>query len=313
MAAAEIALAAGLVLTLTLLAGIDTETVKDVVPHFVGWPVFAIFFLVALQVYLSARKWAFVLSRVEAHMGRPMRFYFLHTATGVIVGQLVPVHLGAAAARSAALRLDGQERPFLTASMTSLFEQLFDFFLPLAMLPVAFAAMYGIGSPSLWSVATLALAIALGIVVVSSAAAVTRSARLRALVRATLERLRVRRSLGELAPMVGGEGVRVLVWISAARFLVVLLRHAVVATALAGAVSVWDVVFLAPVVQFLALVSVTPGAIGVVEWGWAGLLHAIAAVPLAEAALFALSLRVTFVVSAAVLVLVIKAADRLLD
>jgi len=90
--------------------------------------------------------------------------------------------------------------------------------------------------------------------------------------------------------------------LSAWRYLTVLIRHALVAYTCVSAIDPWHVVMLAPAVQCLALIAITPGALGVVEWGWAGLLGMTASYSLAHAAAFALALRLTFVLSLAVIV-----------
>ena len=134
----------------------------------------AVALLTAAQVYLSARKWAFVLACHDGHATQPQAFYFRHTATGMLLGQVLPVQVGTAAARAVALKLNDQQRPLLTGSYTSVYEQAFDILAPLALVPACLLALTADLSFFTWTATALgslvatvglvALAWALGLV-----------------------------------------------------------------------------------------------------------------------------------------------------
>lgn len=302
----ECALALLLVTALVVAGDIDGETVSAVLVRLRGWPAAAVLALAAAQVYLSARKWAYVLGLHGDHAPRPTSFYLRHTATGMLLGQVLPTQVGTAAMRAAALHASGTARPLVTGTYTSLFEQAFDVLVPLALVPASLLAVYLGWRASGWVVAAgLGVALgALGVAVLGACAA--RARRAPAWLGALRRRWHLEHAGEALRALLTPRALLTLWSLSALRYALVLLRTALVAQALGLGAATWQVAMAAPVVQCVALAAVTPGALGVVEWGWVGLLQAWAGATLARAAEFALAMRLSFLLALALLALLTR-------
>jgi Lysylphosphatidylglycerol synthase TM region len=284
----------GALVTASDISGTDLRRIAG---SFAGWTGLTVLILTSVQVYLSADKWAYVLRHHDTHVQQSRRFYFFHTATGMLLGQILPTQIGTAATRAIALKTQNDDKPLATGAYTSVYEQSFDIAVPLAMLPASVAALVLGWPPLAWlsaSVASVVIATSLGGRVLELISHRSGSLRYGPV------------DFSVIAASLSAKIVRALAARSAVRYVAVLLRCAVVANACGCDIGAWVVVMIAPAIQCLAVLSITPGALGVVEWGWAGLLNLHADVPIAQAAMLALSLRLTFLASLIALVLALR-------
>ena len=310
--ALEVLLAFALIIGLFIAAQEDVSEIARILLRFAGWPIAAVFALTAAQVYLSACKWAFVLRAHETHVREAQRFYFYHTATGMMLGQFLPPQIGAMTTRVISLKLRHQHSPIATGAYSSAYEQVYDIIIPLAILPASFMALTSQWSPKSWLFSACAGVLAAALLVHGAAVIIGRSTRAQHL--ATRLFAMVERSdmpIG-MPGMISPGSTRYLIMLSGIRYTAILLRHAVVAITCGGlAIGAWHAVMLAPAIHCIALLSITPGAVGIVEWGWVGLLGHFVAAPLSVAAVFALSLRLTFVLALGLLVLLLRILPQL--
>lgn len=306
----EVALALLLVTSLVVIADIDGETLRQVASSLSGWPTAAVIVLTAAQVYLSACKWSYVLRLSDQHVRRPLRFYLRHTAAGMLLGQVLPTQVGTAAMRAAALRASGEQRPLVTGTYTSLIEQSFDVLVPLALVPASLFTLHGAHGVETWLALGALSVLAGGVLLVVLAHLTSR----RASVPRGLRRLTARPTLAPLVDALGRLITRralLTLWtLSALRFAIVLLRTALVAQALGFAHHLGPVVMVAPLVQCMALAAITPGALGIVEWGWAGLLSGWQHWPAGQVVGFALAMRASFAGALALLALFTRLGSR---
>ena len=107
--------------------------------------------------------------------------------------------------------------------------------------------------------------------------------------------------------LLGRPTLKALYWLSAIRFTGMLIRTMVVAMAFGPSISMASVAIAMPLVLLSNLIAITPGGLGIAEWGWTALLvlqgHA-----LGDAGAFAIINRVALVISLLLVLLPTAAA-----
>ncbi|HKM60922.1 MAG TPA: lysylphosphatidylglycerol synthase domain-containing protein, partial [Acidisphaera sp.] len=215
--------------------------------------------------------------------------YFACTAFGLLTGQLLPPSVGAAAARSAGVKLLGGT--IVQATSATAFEQVFDAALACWCAAATLATIALHLAPAAWLLAT-AVACALG--VLSTLLATRRLSTL--LVRddpGAGPASRFGRLRQWVAARVSWQALLdpALTWrlvaLSACRYGALIVSA--YAAALAGdlPVALWQVAAVMPLAVLTVLVSFVPAGLGVNEWTFASALTVLG-VPFATAAEFAL-------------------------
>ena len=220
--------------------------------------------LTALLWWSGARKWALWSKALHGDAGREpeVGFFLRHVAWQNWIGQFVPPTLAIIVGRSWAAR-QAQGLKWGEGAANGAFDQLMEFALLAGLLPAAWLVLQDHSG-----VAVLLPMAAIGFLGVGGMFWLLRRF-LPAGVAAFLPSL--------------------MAW-SLLRVLLTLVRLVVGASALGLAVNPVAIVAAAPVVALLVLVPLTPGNLGLAEWGWVGVL-AYGGADSVEAGLFALGIR----------------------
>ena len=237
------------------------------------------------HLWITGEKWRILAERQGTPPASP-GFYLYYSAASAVLGQVLPVYAANVGVRAWAAKRH-QAVPVSRGVFTALYDQFSDLLVALVvLLPALLTALRwcSMGAALALMVAGVALT---GLVV----------GRLQRTLVGLLARL-YRRCRPKYAGSDGNESVLYdaalatrLYWIAALRYAVLILRGYLVARAAGYSLGLGELVFAGAIVQFAPFVSFTPGALGVVEWGWIGTL-AIFGVPAAEAARFALVHRI---------------------
>lgn len=224
----------------------------------------AVTLLTFLLWWSGARKWA-VLSRAwHADAGREPHdgFFLRHYAWQNWVGQFVPPSLALVAGRSWAAR-HMQGVSFRSSASNAVYDQALEFVLLLGLLPAAYLVLRWHAVWEVWlPVAVVGLVVAGGVFWVFHAWA--------------------KRGIKPFL-------LSLLGW-SAFRVALTIVRLAVAVPVLGLSLDPVDVAAATPVVALLALLPLTPGNLGLAEWGWTGVLL-YAGNDAVDAGLFALGVR----------------------
>src|SRR5271166_1453373 len=276
MAIASAVIGGSLLVLLAGRADLDPGRLVGIVTGLRLGPVALIAFAMCCMSWCSAEKWRVVVRTAcpdtALELGRGT--YFACTAFGLLTGQLLPPSVGAAAARSAGVKLLGGT--IVQATSATAFEQVFDAALACWCAAATLATIALHLAPAAWLLAT---AVACALCVLSTLLAARR-----------LSTLLVRDN--------GGAGAAwqallepALTWrlvaLSVCRYGALIVSA--YAAALAGdlPVALWQVAAVMPLAVLTVLVSFVPAGLGVNEWTFASALTVLG-VPFATAAEFAL-------------------------
>lgn len=249
----------------------------------------------ALHFAVTAYKWRIATTSMYPEIGFRKGF-FAYTALIALMGQVMPFTLAATAGRSAVLRLH-RNVPVRHGIVLSLYDSAFDFLIPLLVFVPA--PLYVSGKIS------LSLSVTLSVIAVAAFGAVVILTRGR-FFRNTLSillRFRLFRLLAGVASdearkalergMLSTSTIAKLYFLSVVRFFNLVLRFWCVVWATGLNVAPLSLVYIAGVGVFSLLLSVTPGALGVTEWGIIGVL-AVCGVDKDVAGVYAVLCRILF-------------------
>jgi len=269
--------------------------------------------LSAAVVACGTLKWLLVMRAFAPDCAAHPRFVdaMLTTTLGAILGQVMPVQLGVALTRSLAGRWGIGRSPGANLGATA-YEQLFDAVVLGIASAVGLLGLLLRPGPGGW-VLLIALAGAAGIVaamrltglLVIAARLLARTPASNRLYRAVARYAGAAGRAGELSPSVFAR----LILLSILRYVANLLRIVVVLGALGMSADAVPTMLAFPLLQWLSLVPITPGNLGVVEWTWSAVLVAAGA-SMTAAALFAVTARIAHLAAQSI-VLVLLLAWRL--
>jgi hypothetical protein len=227
----------------------------------------AIVGLTALNILISAEKWRLIMAaRAKASaetVDHPVAFFY--TALGALLGQVMLPQLSTTLLRGLAARLH-TDKSAMAGARTAVIEQSFDLIVGLLLAAATVLVIAGLLAPPHWpwAVVLMLAAVSLGACLIG----------------------RWRRPFG-LTPGLG----LTLVALSGLRYLVLAARAVLVVWCAALPLVWWLPAMTLPLAQLSTLLAVTPGNLGITEWGWSGAL-ALLGVPMAAAASFVLVHRV---------------------
>lgn len=278
-------LAAGFLLCLALVARLDVQThdwaqlLRSLSGPWIG----GVVVLTGLLWWSGARKWAVLAVALHGEAARePKRGFFLrHFAWQNWIGQFVPPALAIVAGRSwAARHMEGVS--LRAGAGNAVFDQAVEFILLAGLLPAAWLVLNEHKAWTVW--------VPVAVFGMAGATSVTA--------------LLCRGALRSVRPFLGA----ILGW-SALRVLLTLARLVVAAPALGLAINLVSIAAAAPVVALLALLPLTPGNLGLAEWGWTGVLIYAGTDSLA-AGLYALGFRLLMFAVQSVLLMVVYALPQ---
>jgi len=284
LAGAGLALGLALVALMFARLPLDGGAVLATLVNARPWGLAAVVATTIVHCILSAIKWRLVTRWTAPECDLGVGFYF-YMALISLLGQVLPVQLTQIAGPGIALRIHGRV-PLLRGAGGAAYDQIFDLAVPGAMvLPVILVCASVVSVSTAGGIAILLVAV-VGIVATCCCGAIVR----------VVERGKAPGRLRALVLLAAPGRVGLLYGLSVARFLNLGLRAWAIGWALQLDIS-WLVVLLASCgVTFSLLFGFVPGAIGVVEWGWVGMLHLLG-VPVEVAATYAVGSRVLTVVA----------------
>lgn len=299
LAMASVALAGVLIVLIIRIGNIDLHSTWQEIKGANPTALVGLVLLNVLLIYLSTEKWRSVDAALR-HTSDPVPSRiaaFGFTSAGMALGQVLPIQLGMTAARTFGTHFYGS--PLKRGTAGTLLEQSFDL-LNVLLLAVASAATWFLGGGGVMWLLSAAGIIALALLAV---APLIRLARWLA--------LQLAKALGQwhrfssnlqgffdlLQSGVLNESLtRRLVFLSAARFVVVVLMAGETAAAVGAAIPLWKIAAAVPFVYLATVIAATPGGIGVNEMTLAGVLK-IFGTPFSIAAPWTLANRVLGVAS----------------
>jgi hypothetical protein len=272
-------MAAGLLLCWALIARLGLRAEDWMRPyHALSWTWTGIIALVTAFLWWSgARKWAIWSRAMHGAAGaEPLpRFFMRHYAWQNWIGLFVPPQLAIILGRSWAVRhMPGVG--WRAGVGNAFYDQLMEFVFLAGLLPAAGLVLLYHVDGTVW------LPVAAGGMLAAGGA---------------MWLLRSRIPAGA-SPFL----FSLLAW-SAARVILTVISYVLGAWALRLAIDPSHIVAAAPLVAGLVLIPLTPGNLGLAEWGWTGVL-ALAGTNAAAAGLFALGFRVLMLVVQSALLIV---------
>jgi len=277
-----VGLALGLALCVALYAHLDVKSEDwGRLWRSLSWPWTAVVLgLTLLHWWSGARKWRLWALALHGEAGRePASGFFLrHIAWQNWYGQFLPPTLAIVLGRSwAARHMPGVN--WRAGAGNGIYDQAMEFLLLSALLPAAWLILHDHVGIVIWGpVAVACMAVMAGFI--------------------GLSRRWLPQRLGPFLPSL-------LAW-SALRVVVVIARLVAGAPALSLAIDWASIAATAPVVALLMIVPLTPGNLGIAEWGWVGVLAYGGTDPV-QAGLMAVGFRVLMIAIQTVLLLAIIA------
>lgn len=266
-------LALALLIALAKIARLDVSELLHLLSGVRLFPFAALLVLTGLQVLLAAEKWRLVERRIAPGAEHPLRLCFCFTAIGTAAGQVLPMQLATALARSLGSHLvrgSGAVR----GALATVFEQMFDVMV-VALTGLASLACWWTGDLGRWP-AGAGAAVVLGFAFTGPAlggvAAATNSlASAHTIFGDGLGRFG--RMLLDARLFEAGLARRLFA-LSVLRFVVLWLIAIATTQAVGLNISVVQLAAALPLVVLATALAVTPGGIGVNEWTFAAALTA---------------------------------------
>jgi len=265
----------GLFAALFFITGISPASFAHLIAH-VYWPAFAGITLCSfLYVLLGAAKWHFI-SGTPA----PRPFFYTHyTAQAMLIGQFLPPPVAIAVSRAAVMRLK-QNTALKKGFLNALYDLGFDFTVAAILIPASL--LQGLYSFHFY------IWLALGIGIICGASFIlAQTPRLLPAKWLTKWGLMDERRQGLLAPRL----IALMMFLSSARFALVILRLMLGAIAIGVAVPLGIVAYAAPPATMSSLLMLTPANLGIAEWSWTYLLT-LWHVPASVGAFYGVSFRI---------------------
>lgn len=299
-------IAFGLVVLLGRRAGLTIELVFHTIAVFPAWAFACYLALSAVNLVIGTWKWLLVLRTTTGEAGGQSGFLnaLLTTTIGELLGQVMPVQAGIALSRSVAGRF-GVGSGARANLGTTVYEQVFD------AIVLAGAALTGIVGlalrpPPLGWVVLVALAATCSLVVSLRFTFLARIA-VRIIGFCLSRQATWRGKLDALADRAGQFDARVLAklgLLSLLRYVANLGRVAVLVAGVGLSPYTEPAIIAFPLILVIALIPITPGNLGIMEWSWSAVLVSAGA-PISAAGLFAIVARVVSLLAAVLIVAVL--------
>ena len=288
--------AVALMVLLFLWSGISISDLAARVGSSPYWLPVSYTVLMIVQLFISSVKWRMILERVVSDKSsRPgLDFYMTSSAASAVFSQFLPAYVCSIAVRSfAAKRLHGIS--VTTAATTSAFEQFFDLMILLLMaMATALVWVAGWGANA-WILATLAI-MTLGLGLTVLLPRFLGLLRIISGIHPRLKAIGIMMDSNSAAQVLNGRLFATLYLLSLARYLTMAVRPFLLVVALKFDMVWFQAIQCFILVQTTLIASLTPGNIGLQEWGWTGVLSFVGMAP-DVAAEFALMLRIFGIVS----------------
>lgn len=299
ISAGLLALALAAIAGLVAWSGLGLDAIASRLERTPVWLIASLATIVALQATLSGVKWRIVLGAAGTPPEEipPLRFCIGVTALAILLSNVMTTFLSAIVTRGlVAKRVHGM--PVTKGALTTTYEQVYD---------AALIVMFALVTALAWSFdlafgAWLGL-VALGVVGIGAAIALVGAMRARLMTleltgraEALRERVLGWAQVGLFRPGL----IAKLLGLSLLRYALLAMRAVMIAAGLGYSLAGEKAFQAHTLVQSTQLAAITPGNLGIQEWGWAAALS-IEGLGTGEATDFALALRIlTFVTTIAV-------------
>ncbi len=290
------------VLLITLLiqfTNLDISTFLGIFLETSEFTIVSVLLMMAINLSVGALKWKLVIEHLQDKTSRrpSFMFYLFYTSLGAFFGLFLPVQVTTLLVRGTSFRAGwGSMRKGM---ITSLFSQTQDFILIAIFLIPGLFLITGNTSFPTWALSVLLL-LFFGYVFFHSFAAkiVNNLANIQIQPKPSKSQYpKIIHKFQEVFTVMNDMKlwdrslVIPLYCLSLLRFLNLALRSYIISQELGLGVSPFLVFSMSSIVQLSLIVAVTPGNLGLLEWGWVGLLRFVG-IHLTEAANFALVSRI---------------------
>ena len=254
-----------------------------------------------LHFWFTAYKWNLVTDKLTPERKQPPRFYFFYTALGAFSMQFMPQYLGMVAVQNLALRVH-KISSFSRGFLSIIYDQFFNFLIPLLLFPASVLFVLGYISLSLAVFATTTVLILAHFIIKK-----WHKPLIELLIKAygqvknlkNKNKQKIETGVTAEYSLFGRKFTLYLFWISVIRYLFWLIRGVLIAIAGGFKIKLWAIVFITPIVQLAMLLSFTPANLGLMELSWIGLLG-LFQVPTAQSVEFAFLQRFLYIISASI-------------
>jgi uncharacterized protein (TIRG00374 family) len=294
-----LSLAIGLLLVVTLgpALGFDFSRLPE---DLMGLnPVFVLLILAStlLHFLVSAAKWRMVTEAIAPET-KSSGGYYTFSALNGLISNFIPLQFSTVAVRSLMMKFRDR-MPLLKGAASTVYDLMFDLTVTTLAVIAAIPAIFGVLSPAA-AFAFFLVELVIGGTVISlfnrrAAVLFVGIGRRIPLLRNFIRRSNIAAELSgnRYVPLFSVSLTARLFFLSALRYLNLLIRNYLVVPAAALSIGFLPVAMAMPLIQFATIVSVTPANLGVSEWGWVGLL-AVFGVAAKLSARFALIKRLVF-------------------
>jgi uncharacterized protein (TIRG00374 family) len=286
-------------------AGLTWSVIVGSMADISSWPLVCLIVLTGTNLAFGTIKWILVIRALTPNDKRYPLFTeaMLVTTLGALIGQVMPVQLAIAFTRSLAGRLGVGSSPRVNLG-TTVIEQLFDVVILCIAMIVTLLGLTLRPSPVGWTLLIL-LSVSIGVLVaIWLPLLLTALARFfdhlpstcRVQVYASVFSSAVGRAR-ELRPPV----VMQLIALSGLRYVINLTRIAVVLSALGMPAYFVSAAIAFPLILLIALLPITPGNLGIMEWTWSSMLVSAGAA-IEQSGLFAVTARISNILALTILI-----------
>lgn len=254
--------------------------------------------------WITGIKWRYV-TRLTSH-GTDLRvgYYFYSSLIGLL-GQILPLQVAMLAGRSLALRIHGNV-PLKRGAGGVVYDQFFDLLVPLTMVvPILLAAMKVVSLEAAGWLCLCAVGVAAALLALFGEQFIRAILRPLLLMPGHWKVTGLARSLHGGSSLIGRQTLISLFGLSSLRVANLVFRAWLVGWTLHLDLPWMVILFANCGVTFSLVFAFMPGALGVVEWGWVGMLH-LFGVTAVDATHYALSSRL-FAVAALVTINLVHA------
>ena len=254
--------------------------------------------------WITGIKWRYVTRLTSRGIDLGPGYYFYSALIGLL-GQVLPLQVAMLAGRSLALRLHGNV-PLRRGAGAVVYDQFFDLLVPLTMVaPILLAAAQVVPHQTGGWLCLGAVGAVGSLLALFGEPAIRTMLRPLLLMPQSWKVTRLARSLQDGTSLTGRQTLVTLYALSSLRVANLVLRAWLVGWTLHLDLSWMVILFANCGVTFSLIFAFLPGALGVVEWGWVGMLH-LFGVDTIDATHYALSSRL-FAVSALVAINLVHA------
>lgn len=260
-------------------------------------------FLICLSTFFNfwclSLKWKLVIQGLTSDQKKPQKFYLFYIALGSFIGLVTPRQLSMLGLQSIVIRTHNIGSLF-KGFLTSIYNQLFNLLIPLFILPSALLLIFKyITLPTAITVSVATLLIAPFLIIRFQKPALELLYRIYQKIKKNSSKQKkinsTNSSISDLSVL--KPRLTLILYILTILFHISLITRSYLIVQSANlSISIWQIAFGNMIVFVAMLIGLTPGNLGMMEWGWIGILE-LFQVPIVDAVSFALLQRILLTIS----------------